>query len=287
MRTVGLPLPVQAEPPEQVEDVVGERGNPQAVGIRHEVAAAHVRERERVLGFLEKVLHRPALAVGGNHFLHRGSEIRDDEHQRIREQALLLALVKLDLAHDAALTRPGLRLVWEFAVADEMRLVAPRGLCRNFVAKILHVLHQARILLQADDVTVIIGFHKVVKRRHRETAVAAQEHIRAGLIMVICFEHRLHELVSVLSTVVVPFAEPDADKVARQSVKNRDGMEADRIIVVDVRPAFLLPIRREQRRVHVQNDVFRMLALVREAQERPIHFFQLADGIFVKARGEP
>ena len=81
VRAIGLPLPVQAEPSEQVENVVSERGNPQAVGIRHEAAAAHVRERERILGFFEKVFHCPALAVGSNHFPHWRGEVRDDEHQ--------------------------------------------------------------------------------------------------------------------------------------------------------------------------------------------------------------
>ena len=70
VRPVGLPLLAEAEAPEQVEDVVRQHGNPQAVGVRQHAAAAHVRECELVLGFLEEVLHRPALAAGGNDFPH-------------------------------------------------------------------------------------------------------------------------------------------------------------------------------------------------------------------------
>ena len=286
MRSVGLPLLAEAEAPEQVEDVVRQCGNPQAVGIRQHAAAAHVRERKLVLGFLEEVLHGSALAVCGNDFLHGCREVRDKEHQGIREKALLLALVELDLANDAAFVRPGIRLVEEITRADEIRLVAPCGLFHHLVADVLHSLHQARILLQADDVSVSVGFHKAVKLRIRESAVAADKHVRAGEITVICFQHRLQERVCVLAAVVMPFAELDADKVSRQPVKDSDGVQADGIIMTDVLAALLLPIRRKQRRVHIQDDVFRMPGLVRTAQELLVQPLQLAERIFIQARHE-
>ena len=277
MRPVGPPLLAEAEASEQVEDVVRQRGNPQAVGIRQHAAAAHVCERELVLGFLEEVLHGSALAVRGNDFLHGCREVRDKEHQGIREKALLLALVEFDLADDAALARPGIRLILEITIADEIHLFALCGFCCYFVADVLHGFHQARILLQADDVSVPVGFLKVIELRIRESAVPTDKHVRAGEIAVIRIQHRLQERVCILAAVVVPFAELDADKVSRQPVEDGDGMQADGAIMADVLAAFLLPVSREQRRIHIQDDVFWMLEPIRTAQELLVQPLQLAE----------
>ena len=69
---------------------------------------------------------------------------------------------------------------------------------------------------------------------------------------------------------MISLAELYANKISCQSVKNRDGMEADRVVMVDVRPALLLPVRRKQCGIHVQNDVLWWLALVRKPQKVPI-----------------